>query len=120
VYCPVNRIARFCLKKCRFPLKYAPFGSIEDAKSNHIYRIADTTTVGTVNDDYIRNGLPHTLQGRIIPPYASLLRIHGPFLFGTTEKLVEATVKASARLAFSRLRRTGEHHAKRSVRPRSH
>jgi SulP family sulfate permease len=62
----------------------------------YIYRIAGTTTVGTVNDDYIRDGLPHTLQGRILPPYVTLLRIHGPFLFGTTEKLVEATVNLEA------------------------
>ena len=62
----------------------------------YIYRIAGTTTVGTVNDDYIRDGLPHTLQGRILPPYVTLLRIHGPFLFGTTEKLVEATVNVEA------------------------
>lgn len=58
----------------------------------YIYRIADTTTVVPVTDDYIRDGLPHTLQGRILPPYVTLLRIHGPFLWGTTEKLVEATV----------------------------
>ena len=57
----------------------------------YIYRIAETTTVSAVTDDYIRDGLPHTLQGRILPPYVTLLRIHGPFLFGTTEKLVEAT-----------------------------
>src|SRR5579871_2125550 len=57
----------------------------------YIYRIAETTTVSAVTDDYIRDGLPHTLQGRIIPPYVTLLRIHGPFLFGTTEKLVEFT-----------------------------
>ena len=58
----------------------------------YIYRIADTTTVTPVTDEYIRDGLPHVLQGRIVPPYVTLLRIHGPFLFGTTEKLVEATV----------------------------
>jgi SulP family sulfate permease len=57
----------------------------------YIYRIAETTTVSPVTEEYIRDGLPHTLQGRIIPPYVTLLRIHGPFLFGTTEKLVEAT-----------------------------
>jgi len=62
----------------------------------YIYRVADTTTVAPVTDDYIRDGLPHTLQGRILPPYVSLLRIHGPFLFGTTEKLVEATVNLEA------------------------
>jgi SulP family sulfate permease len=58
----------------------------------YIYRIADTTTVAPVTDEYIRDGLPHVLQGRILPPYVTLLRIHGPFLFGTTERLVEATV----------------------------
>ena len=62
----------------------------------YIYRIADTTTVAPVTDEYIRDGLPHVLQGRIVPPYVSLLRIHGPFLFGTTEKLVEATVNINA------------------------
>jgi SulP family sulfate permease len=62
----------------------------------YIYRVADTTTVSSVNDDYIRDGLPHVLQGRIIPPYVTLLRIHGPFLFGTTEKLVEAAVNLEA------------------------
>jgi SulP family sulfate permease len=57
----------------------------------YIYRVSDTTSVSPVTDDYIRDGLPHVLQGRIIPPYVTLLRIHGPFLFGTTEKLVEAS-----------------------------
>lgn len=58
----------------------------------YIYRVAETTTVVPVDDDYIRDGLPHVLQGRILPPYVTLLRIHGPFLWGTTEKLVEATL----------------------------
>lgn len=62
----------------------------------YIYRVADTTTVSPVDDDYIRDGSPHVLQGRILPPYVTLLRIHGPFLFGTTEKLVEATVNVDA------------------------
>ena len=61
----------------------------------YIRRVADTTTVAAVNDDYIRDGLPHSLQGRILPPYVTLLRIHGPFLFGTTEKLVDATADLS-------------------------
>lgn len=62
----------------------------------YIYRVAETTTVSPVTDDYIRDGLPHVLQGRIVPAYVTLLRIHGPFLFGTTEKLVEATVDLDA------------------------
>ncbi len=62
----------------------------------YINRVADTTTVSPVTDEYIRDGLPHVLQGRIVPPYVTLLRIHGPFLWGTTEKLVEATVNIDA------------------------
>jgi sulfate permease, SulP family len=62
----------------------------------YIYRIAETTTVSPVTDEYIRDGLSHSLQGRIVPPYVTLLRIHGPFLFGTTEKLVEATANIEA------------------------
>jgi SulP family sulfate permease len=61
----------------------------------YIYRVADTTTVAPVSDEYIRDGLQHSLQGQIIPPYVSLLRIHGPFLFGTTEKLADATADLS-------------------------
>ncbi len=57
----------------------------------YIRRVADTTTVAAVDDDYIRDTSPHVLQGRIIPPFVTLLRIHGPFLWGTTEKLVDAT-----------------------------
>ena len=72
----------------------------------YIYRISETTSVLPVTDDYIRDGLPHSLQGRIIPPYVSLLRIHGPFLFGTTEKLVDASanLEAFAPIVILRLR----------------
>jgi SulP family sulfate permease len=62
----------------------------------YIYRVADTTSVSPVTDEYIRDGLSHSLQGRILPPYVTLLRIHGPFLFGTTEKLVDATANLDA------------------------
>ncbi len=62
----------------------------------YIRRVADTTTVSPVTEEYIRDGLPHVLQGRIVPSYVSLLRIHGPFLWGTTEKLIEATVNVEA------------------------
>ena len=62
----------------------------------YIRRVAETTTVSPVTDEYIRDGMPHVLQGRIVPPYVTLLRIHGPFLFGTTEKLVEASVNIDA------------------------
>jgi SulP family sulfate permease len=45
-----------------------------------------------VTQAYIDEGQPHVLQGKDIPPYVSILRIHGPFLFGTTTLLDEAAV----------------------------
>ena len=57
----------------------------------YIYRISQTTTVAPVTQEYIRDGRPHVLQEKQVPWYVAILRIHGPFLFGTTEKLAEAT-----------------------------
>jgi sulfate permease, SulP family len=57
----------------------------------YIYRVSQTTTVAPVTDDYIEDGRPHVLQDKLLPPYVLVLRIHGPFLFGATEKLGEAT-----------------------------
>lgn len=57
----------------------------------YIYRVAQTTTVSVVTKDYVEKGQPHILQDKRIPPYVTILRIHGPFLFGTTDKLFEET-----------------------------
>jgi SulP family sulfate permease len=57
----------------------------------YIYRVSQTTTVAPVTEDYIEDGRPHVLQDKLLPPYVLVLRIHGPFLFGATEKLSEAT-----------------------------
>lgn len=57
----------------------------------YIYRVSQTTTVSTVTEDYVKSGRVHILQDKVVPPYVSILRIHGPFLFGTTEKLTEET-----------------------------
>jgi sulfate permease, SulP family len=57
----------------------------------YIYRIAETTTVEPVTREYLRDGQAHVLQDKDIPSNVTILRIHGPFLFGTTEKLAEAT-----------------------------
>ena len=57
----------------------------------YIYRIAETTTVEPVTEKYLREGEAHILQGKEIPPNTAILRIHGPFLFGATQKLEEAT-----------------------------
>jgi SulP family sulfate permease len=57
----------------------------------YIYRISQTTTVSTVTQEYIDDGRPHILQDKDVPPYVTILRIHGPFLFGTTDQLFEET-----------------------------
>ncbi len=62
----------------------------------YIYRISQTTTVAPVTQQYIRDGRPHVLQDKQVPGYVTILRIHGPFLFGTTEKLAEATADLDA------------------------
>jgi SulP family sulfate permease len=57
----------------------------------YIYRIAETTTVAAVTPEYLEDGQAHVLQDKDIPSNVTILRIHGPFLFGTTDKLTEAT-----------------------------
>ena len=61
----------------------------------YVYRISQTTTVSTVTKEYIEDGRPHILQDKDVPPYVTILRIHGPFLFGTTEQLAEETANLS-------------------------
>ncbi len=56
-----------------------------------IRRIADTTTVELVTEDYVEDGRVHILQDKDIPDYVAIFRIHGPFLFGTTDKLDRVT-----------------------------
>jgi SulP family sulfate permease len=52
-----------------------------------IRRVSATTTVSRVTQDYIRRGRVHALQDKEIPEYVTIFRIHGPFLFGSTDKL---------------------------------
>ena len=56
-----------------------------------ISRVASTTTVSQVTDDYIEDGRVHILQDKDIPYYVTIFRIHGPFLFGATDKLAVVT-----------------------------
>jgi SulP family sulfate permease len=58
-----------------------------------ITRVANTTTVSQVTDDYIEDGRVHILQDKDIPYYATIFRIHGPFLFGATDKVSTVTEK---------------------------
>jgi SulP family sulfate permease len=72
----------------------------------YIQRVAATTTVAAVTREYLTEGMAHTLQDKEIPPNTTILRIHGPFLFGTAEKLIDATSDLSAfdRIVILRLR----------------
>jgi SulP family sulfate permease len=56
-----------------------------------ISRVAATTTVSQVTEDYVEDGRVHILQDKDIPYYATIFRIHGPFLFGATDKLYAVT-----------------------------
>ena len=56
-----------------------------------IGRVAATTTVSQVTDEYVEDGRMHILQDKDIPYYVTIFRIHGPFLFGATDKLSVVT-----------------------------
>ena len=56
-----------------------------------IRRVATTTTVSMVTPEYVEAGRPHSLQDKRIPPEVAVFRIHGPFLFGTTDKISAIT-----------------------------
>lgn len=52
-----------------------------------IRRVAVTTTVAQVTKDYVEAGRAHILQDKRIPEDVAIFRIHGPFLFGATDKV---------------------------------
>lgn len=55
----------------------------------YIRRVATTTTVARVTPEYVRQGRAHSLQLQQIPAEVAIYRIHGPFLFGGTDRLIE-------------------------------
>jgi SulP family sulfate permease len=52
-----------------------------------IRKVTHTTTVARVTPEYVRQGIPHSLQRNELPDGVVVYRIHGPFLFGSTDKL---------------------------------
>jgi SulP family sulfate permease len=56
-----------------------------------IRKISLTTTISKVTDEYIEDGRAHILQDKDIPEYIAVFRIHGPFLFGVTDKIAAVT-----------------------------
>jgi SulP family sulfate permease len=53
----------------------------------YIRKVTQTTTVSEVTPEYLRDGEAHILQQKDSPEYVSIFRIHGPFLFGATDKI---------------------------------
>lgn len=53
----------------------------------YISRVTSTTTVERVSQEYIEDGRRHSLQSVVIPDEVAIYRIHGPFLFGASDKL---------------------------------
>jgi len=43
--------------------------------------------IAAVTPEYINESLHHSLHRLSIPPYVRIFRIHGPFLFGATDKI---------------------------------
>jgi sulfate permease, SulP family len=62
----------------------------------YIRKVTNTTTVSEVNEEYIEDARVHILQDKDIPEYVKIFRIHGPFLFGATEKIADVTKNVSA------------------------
>lgn len=58
-----------------------------------IRKVTVTTTVSEVTEEYLREGYAHILQHKEIPPYVTIFRIHGPFLFGATDKIDEIAAR---------------------------
>jgi SulP family sulfate permease len=52
-----------------------------------IRKVTATTTISRVTPEYVHESRLHVLQDKEIPPYATVYRIHGPFLFGAADKI---------------------------------
>ena len=60
-----------------------------------IRKVTTTTTVSQITDEYLREGSVHILQDKQFPAYMTIFRIHGPFLFGATDKIDEIARRIS-------------------------
>jgi SulP family sulfate permease len=71
-----------------------------------IRKVTVTTTVSEVTDAYVDEGRMHILQDKTIPDYLRIFRIHGPFLFGATEKInvIQETLQELPPIVVLRLR----------------
>jgi SulP family sulfate permease len=53
----------------------------------YIVKVTGSTTVARVTPEYVEAGFSHSLQMNPLPEGVAAYRIHGPFLFGATDKL---------------------------------
>ncbi|MBL1149452.1 MAG: STAS domain-containing protein [Armatimonadetes bacterium] len=72
----------------------------------YINRVTSTSTVERVDQKYIEEGRKHSLQSVEIPAEVVIYRIHGPFLFGASDKLsiIEDELSDLPRIVVVRLR----------------
>jgi len=72
----------------------------------YIRKVTATSTVSRVTPEYIKAGYAHSLQINAIPDQVAVYRIHGPFLFGATDKLrlIEEELPALPAIVVLRLR----------------
>ncbi|MBV9887216.1 MAG: STAS domain-containing protein [Acidobacteria bacterium] len=59
------------------------------AALTYIRKVSRTTTVARVTRGYVEDSQRHILQGKDIPEYVAVFRVHGPFLFGSTDKFAD-------------------------------
>ena len=52
-----------------------------------IRRVATTTDIAQVTDEFVARTRPDMLQDKAIPPFVAVFRVTGPLLFGSTDKL---------------------------------
>jgi SulP family sulfate permease len=72
----------------------------------YIRKVTLTTTVAKVTPEYVRAGFPHSLQLHNIPEGIAVFRVHGPFLFGATDKfdLIDRELSSLPGVVILRLR----------------
>ena len=60
-----------------------------------ILKVTATTTVSEVTPEDVNAGRVHILQDKVMPDYVAVFRIHGPFLFGSTDKIQSIAARIS-------------------------
>jgi sulfate permease, SulP family len=76
------------------------------AALTYIRKVTATTTVARVTKEYVEEGRHHSLQTNVVPEGVVVFRIHGPFLFGATDKIsmIEAELEKLPPVIMLRLR----------------